>query len=361
LKNEFTVNESYAIPQIWDTTKKGKKSFNFSAKVFNEHLPDPSTFPLDEPIALSYPRSINYTVRIGMPETWTWSSAELHIKNDSYQFDFTPVVNDRHITLQYYFKTFKDHIPAAAVQQYKTDYKAIAERVYFELYKNSTSVDEPADNPSPSPGSPFLPRDKPSSATGKLVNWPAVWLTFFFAVFFTWLWKRLNARSEDTLYTHESGYRLGGWTTVLGITIFLSLILQVYRFINNYLHSYLIYGYKSWETMGRWGGRNIQYLSLVELFISLVSIASCGSVLYWFLKRRDIFPRMFTWYVGILLSGSLTLIILYNIVPYQVVLDNFKQGLLTQFIRTCVYGAVWVTYINRSERVKGTFLQPFNQ
>ena len=52
---------------------------------------------------------------------------EVHIKNASYQFDFTPSGNGKHLLFKYYFKSFKDYIPAEELAQYKTDYKEIAD------------------------------------------------------------------------------------------------------------------------------------------------------------------------------------------------------------------------------------------
>jgi transglutaminase-like putative cysteine protease len=354
VKNEFTVNEAYAIPEIWDTSKKGKRSLNFTVKILNEYLPDPSSISTDIPLAIGYPRTITYTLRITMPETWHWSSGDLHIKNDAYQFDFHPLTNDRYITLQYFFKTFKDNIPAAAIAQYKKDYKEMTERIFFELYKNITPADGSSGSDAPATDGATSTTGDTTHHSGKLVCWPAVWLTFFFAMFFSWLWKRLNARSEDTLYPPGSGYPLGGWTIVLGITIGLGLLFQLRNFITNYYYSN-----HSWETLGQYGGHSLQYLSLAELVISLLCIASAGALLYWFFHRRDIFPRMFTWYAALLLCSQLLLIIGYNVIPYQASLDNFKTELTTQLIRNFIYCAVWVTYIRRSQRVKATFLEPF--
>ena len=40
--------------------------------------------------------------------------------------------------------------------------------------------------------------------------WAAIWLTFFYGLFFFRLFIYLNSRDEDTLYAPGSGYPLGG-------------------------------------------------------------------------------------------------------------------------------------------------------
>jgi hypothetical protein len=278
-----------------------------------------------------------------MPKDWGFDIEELHIKNDSYQFDFTPSVSFNHISIHYFFKSFKDHIPAAEIGQYKTDHKQISDRLYFELFSKNTS-----DAPTPSEVPATLSR-----AAGT-AYWPAIWFSFFFAMFFTWLFKRLNARSEAVLYPHEPGFPLGGWTIVLGLGIGLGILYESYSFFQNYFYSIA-----SWEGMDRLGGRPLHYFFFTELAFYLIRLASMGAIIYWFLQRRDIFPRMFIWYVGILLSGQLALIIFLKCIHGNTTMDNYAQSSLTQFIRTCIYGAIWVSYVQRSGRVKSTFLRPY--
>jgi hypothetical protein len=350
LKNELTIKENYVIPRIWNTSKKGKKSFDFAAKIISEFLPDPSTAGAGAPLAITYPRSVDYTLHISMPEDWPFNSGELHIKNGSYQFDFIPQVNGSFMTLRYSVKTLKDHIPTAEMAQYKSDYKNIEERVFFELYKDIT--------PDGAGGG-----DRPSSSVIAAASvsdvracWPAIWLSFFFSLFFTWLFRRLNVRSEETIYTPGSGYPLGGWTILLGVTVGLTLLALVIELFRSGFYSY-----RNWANFGSAGGRPLQYLYLAQLAVSLSYIACSGAILYWFLQRRDIFPRMFVWYAGILLSGTLLIFILYHIIPLPASLNSYKENLALPFIRTCVYAAVWVTYVLRSEQVKSTFLEPYRE
>jgi len=345
-KDEFTVNESYAIPQIWNTNEKGKKSFDFTASILAEHLPSPASLPADAPMALRYPVSINYTLKIRMPENWRFQDGPLHIKNDSYQFDFIPEVTGDLITLQYYFKTFKDHIPAAGIAQYKADYKNISGRIGFQLYKNTITDESPADSPAPD--------GKAAPGPGKGASWPAIWLTFFFGLMFTILFRYLNARRETVLYSPGTGYPLGGWTVVLGITMGVGFLAMAYRlFTNNY------FNHQTWSTLGDAGGAGLQFLLLFELLASLTYLACTGALLYWYLGRRDIFPRMFVWYAGILLSVQLGLIIAYSAVRIPADFGDLRTGTTTQFFRALIYSAIWVSYILRSERVKATFLEPY--
>ena len=331
IKNKFTVHEQYTIPHLWSTDKKGKKYFEYSARILDQALPDPADAGQDEPLALDYPYNVQYTFHLTLPEEGDFAGSELHIKNDSYQFDFTPVVKGNELTFTYTFKTFTDNIPASAITQYKEDYKDMLGKISFPLYNNGT----------------------PSGTLSRTwkVGWPAIWLTFFFALFFTRIFIWLNGRTEETLYAPGTGYPLGGWIVLLGISIGINLLLEG---VNLFHESY--YSNDTYPLSGNTGGLNLQYLLLSELALHLTFIAGGATILFWFIKKRDIFPRMFLWYIGVLLSGRLLLILLYTFshVPY-------RNELTAQFLRTIFYAAICVTYVVRSGQIKSTFLEPYRE
>jgi hypothetical protein len=151
-----------------------------------------------------------------------------------------------------------------------------------------------------------------------------------------------------------SGYPLGGWILILGLGICTGLVVDAYQFFSaNY------YNRDNWTAWTDAGGAGMQYLYLGQLVIQLNFLAGAGAVLYWFIKRRDIFPRMFIWYVAIVLVGRLALIALFSSIPVPAVMTAYRMDLPWAAVRTSVYAAIWVTYVLRSGQVKNTFLQPF--
>ena len=253
LKNEMNVKEFYSIPDIWQTNDKGKKYFDIYAKAVAERIPDPSSSIPGEPLALSFPRTMRYTMEINMPESWGFDVEELHIKNEFYVFDFAPTVNDSHIRLTYYFKTLKDNIPAEVISQYKTDYKKMQDKLDFELYKNGAFTPEQS--------------SKPNSDTNKNVNWPAVWGSLIFAFLLTVLLKRLDAMRSASEYPYETGWPLGGWTIVLGITLGIGVLFQIFSVFKNQYFSNSV-----WSVIGKLGGSKLQYVLVVELGASVFEI-----------------------------------------------------------------------------------------
>ena len=349
IKNELTVREHYAIPNLWTIDAQGKKSFNFAAKIFGDYLSDPSDAPAGAPMALTWPLHVHYTLHLNLPEEWEFNSGELHIKNDAYQFDFKPKIDGKEMTLSYNLKTFNDHINAADLQQYKTDYKNIEDRIFFTLYKDNpvTAPELPAETTQTRTSNTSTPDGQSSRPC-----WPAIWLSFFYTLLFSRLFVYLNARSEETRYAPGSGYPLRGWIIILGLSIAAGLLLDSFQLLQaNY------YSDNNWTAYARAGGSPLQYLYLGQLAIQLNFIGGAGAVLYWFLKKRDIVPRMFTWYAAIVLSGRLLLIALFYLTPISPAFNSYRSDLPWAFIRTSVYAAIWVSYVLRSGQVKSTFLE----
>jgi transglutaminase-like putative cysteine protease len=349
LKNELTIKESYIVPHLWTIDKKGKRSFDFVVKMIRDYLPDLPEDRSGAPLSLSYPLQVHYSLHLTLPEEWDFNSGPLHIRNNAYQFDFTPEISGKEMTLRYTLTTFSDHIDSAGIQQYKDDYKEMDDRVSFSLYKEGSDL-APTLDPPPAQrtsttsieSSPFRP------------CWPAIWLSFFYALFASRLFVYLNTRSMETFYAPGSGYPIGGWVLILGLCIAAGLLLDAWQFFSaNY------YSHDNWAAWSNAGGTGMQYLYLGQLVIQLSFIAGACAVLYWFLKRRDIFPPMFTWYAAIVLGGRLALIGLFYSIPIPAALIAYRADLPWAAVRSSVYAAIWVTYVLRSRQVKSTFLQPF--
>ncbi|MES1224973.1 MAG: DUF2569 domain-containing protein, partial [Bacteroidota bacterium] len=269
------------------------------------------------------------------------SPKELHVKNDSYQFDFVPEVTGNIIRLRYYYKTFKDHIPAKETQQYKSDYKKIADKFDFSLYYSGDAIIPAAGN-------------NTETLKNININWLMVLLAMLICGGMILLMRYLNKKDAPVYYIPETGLALGGWVIVLGITLGLSGIVQIVYFVQNEYFSGA-----SWKALEENGGAKMQFVAFIEMAFDLIWISGVVALFYWFLLRLDIFPRMFIGYVGTLLLGQLILLTLYNSIHYPASFGDMQTPVLKQILRTGIYGAIWVTYVVRSERVKSTFLQPY--
>jgi hypothetical protein len=334
VNNMIKVDEEYKIPSIWNTDDSIKKYFFSYAKIIDELLVDPAGKPNQFPLSLSFPIKAYYTLDILMPESWTVDKDQLHIKNDSYEFDFKASYDGTLIRLEYSLVTFKDHIPAAEIEQYKKDYKKIANAIQYKF-----TYDQNAG------------REKRDGTKG--INLMAILLFFLFTGLAATAFYFLNRKTIDVPYDRDSGYNLGGWVIVLGLTIIINSILQVYNVFNG---GYFEAGsYELWKSFGT--GFTITILT--ELTTGLIWMYSSFALIYWYFKRRDIFPLMFNGYVAFIL---LTQGILYIMYKQYLPQDQFKTNINDQMrllIRLVIYGAIWCSYVTKSARVKGTFLKGY--
>ncbi len=338
LKNELSVEETYGIPGIWHKQDDGKKQLNVFAKTLGSRIPDPGSGNTS-PVALSYPFSIQYDLQLKMPIEFPKSIKSFHVKNDCYQFDFSPEEKGKLLTYHYKFKTFRDYIPSENIVQYKKDYKEIDKCLSLSFSRNDISA---------------AGASAPDTQKQGEFNWVLVWVAFFFGVAFTSLCRYLNRKTILQEYDGETGWPLGGWTLFLGITIGIRIVLQIYvSWQQHYFQQ------DTWAGLGNLGGARLKGMLVFELFMALFSLGGSIALLYWFLNKRDIFPKMFVYYFSGVFALQLVQLILYYLIAAPV--GDLKQQLATGLFRSLIYGMIWITYILKSERVRNTFVYPPGQ
>ncbi len=179
-KNEMTILESYLIPHPWQKENKGRPAFNTYVKSIDERLPAVPSDPGKTPLALRYPQTVSYTLKLKMPEEFSTDFEPVHIKNASYQFDFSQQQGSGNtLVYKYYLKTFRDHIPAGEVVQFKEDYARIADCLSFRFTRGDDVL-------SPLPTSP-----------APAWNWILTWISFGLLVCITAVFRYYNQRSQS--------------------------------------------------------------------------------------------------------------------------------------------------------------------
>jgi hypothetical protein len=135
-RNTISITKTYVIPSIWKTEKDTDKFSVWSRRIYGQ-LPDPTGLTKDAPLALSYPVDITNTITINFPEDWDLTADEFRIKNDAFEFWFSPNIVGNRVTLTYHLKTLKDHISVEELDKYKEDYKKIVKELEYEFYSHS--------------------------------------------------------------------------------------------------------------------------------------------------------------------------------------------------------------------------------
>jgi hypothetical protein len=186
------------------------------------------------------------------------------------------------------------------------------------------------------------------------INWITIWLSFFFGVLFTILFRLLNSRSNSIDHRRNAGSPISGWVVFLGLNLGLRIVVQAYFFLTG---SY--FAKSAWVHLQLTGGSGLQSLMIFEMFLSLFSLAGTGALIYWFIGRRDIFPKMFIYYGCFYLFAILVQIVInYKTVFPDQMMSLRRDGYIQIF--RLIYIGVWVLYVWRSEQVKQTFVYPPN-
>ena len=230
--------------------------------------------------------------------------------------------------------TFKDHIPASEVEKYKSDYKKISEVLEYKLSHGGTI------------------NDTRINISGAL-NYATIMYTLLLVCAIVFCFYKLNKTTVDVPYERDSGYNLGGWTIVLGISIVIGSAMSVYNLFNSTY--YLQDSYDAWKIQG--GG--LVFTAFAELTFYWLWALSSVAIACWYFMRRDIFPRMFVGYVTLLIVTQFILFLLYQQYATAPEYKDAGSSALKEIVRIMFYGAIWCTYVMKSERVKGTFLKAY--
>ncbi len=340
LKNEIKIQEYYKIPKIWEKNQDGKTEIFTYAKLMSSKFPDPLDHKAKDPVALDFPSTLEYTLRLTMPEDWPVNMEEVHIKNASFQFDFTPSGNGNHLLFKYYFKSFRDYIPAADFAQYKDDYKEISN----SLGVSFTSGDMMAP---PSKQKNFKPEGN--------TNWITLWISLFAGIILTMLFNFLNRKSRADEEFVGPALPLQGAVIFLAITLGIRFVYQGYIFMDQHYFQRTV-----WNQLEVAGGAGLQSLLVTEMCVAIFSMAGSLALLYWFFKKRDIFPYMFIRFVIVCLVAQFLLLLIYYNLKISIDLTKVRNEASTQLVRSLVYAGIWISFILKSENVRKIFVYPYS-
>jgi hypothetical protein len=199
-------------------------------------------------------------------------------------------------------------------------------------------------------GPPVQIKPEPGYVTS--INWITIWLSFFFGVLFTMLFRFLNGNTKQPDQRSNAGLPLSGWVVFLGVNLMARMVIQAYFFWDA---GYFVRNV--WIHAAQAGGLAYQSLFLCEMFLSLFALTGTGALIYWYFGKRDIFPSMFVYYAGFYVIAIIILQIVYNLMKIPADLVSIRQNNIIQGFRI-FYGAVWVIFVLRSEQVKQTFIYP---
>ena len=337
--NRIVIKESYILQSPWksDSTKEHTNNFNMKANLLRDALPDYAEEDRKvAPLDLRYPFSLDYTITIEMPSTWTVDEEELHIKNDYYSMHFVPSVNGNLVTMHYIFETYQDHIPASFLNTYIKDRKQIDQFLSYNFYSD---LDEGAQNSGPS----------------QELNWLIIGLAIFFTAVFAHYAVRFNKVSIQPAGTYSYPPQIGGWLVVMAIGVFISPLNIFNGLIRTSIFSNSMWLQLDKATNATHNVSVLQLLLVTELASQIAMLVFSLLLVSLFYNKRDTFPKAMIAF----LACSVTFNVLDNLAcNYIFEKKGWDTENIRQVVQSFVPAAIWIPYLMRSERVKETFIMP---
>ena len=147
---------------------------------------------------------------------------------------------------------------------------------------------------------------------------------------------------------------IGGWLIVIAIGLCISPLVQIGFIVANLIP---IFTKGAWSVLTTPGSPAYHRLwapmIMLELFMNLAFIVMEAILLFWLFKRSHRFPKVMIGYLFVVFFLVAFDYFMAQAIPVVAAQDNVDSRVT--LIRAGVVCAIWVPYLLRSKRVKGTF------
>jgi hypothetical protein len=128
----FITTEYYTIKDFWTDDKKVKKAL-FSPFVIASNMKKPDDKIRSMPYSISYPAAYHEQVIINLPEQWDIDTASASITCPAFVFTSKTSYGYKQVRLEYDYKTLKDNIQPAEVDDFVAAVKKADDEDGFKL------------------------------------------------------------------------------------------------------------------------------------------------------------------------------------------------------------------------------------
>jgi transglutaminase-like putative cysteine protease len=325
--NTFSIEEKYKIPSFWKPFPDKEEQIYASVQPLSvtAYFDVPKNIQQrTQPYYLSYPVDYHHTIHINLPEDFAVTPAENIISNASYEYEYEVKKRGNEITKTTHYKTKKDHIPADKIQKYISDHERMFNELVFQLTYDRRSI-EASKNTLPGV----------ITSIGALVG--GVLLCIF-------LYHRFDPQPARYMV---KGTPIGGWLVLLAFGLVISPLRLLYEvfttpeIINGA-------GWMSFLAIENYGYFTFSFLAHV---FNLVKILFVCLLLVLFFERRSSFPML----MSVLLATQFVVLSIDTILA-RAISDDPSTVPLKDFAQAFVGAAIWIPYLNISQRVKETFV-----
>lgn len=331
--NTFITQERYKINNVWQSDSSSTaKSFTLLCRAFVHELRSLTARKRVNPLALSYPYDIDYTVRVHLPEVWMVEADSWTIDRKAYTCSFkkTYQPEDSLVTLHYTYRNKIDYVEQADIATYRADVDKIDRDLSIQLTQDL------------------------SGASSGATNWLLVLVSLITIGLGGYVsWKLYQRDIEPASLSPSSPLAIGGWLILLAVGLPSSIITLTYDILSGSDE----YRQTTQDAMWLLGGIK-SYVGVATLYFE----TTINWLLWWgailatvlFYQRRTTFPRYFT----------VLLFVRFLFMVADVAITNnlfpTNQPSLSGLSNSVFGVLIWIPYLAKSTRVRRTFLRLYN-
>ncbi|RYY36831.1 MAG: DUF3857 domain-containing protein [Sphingobacteriaceae bacterium] len=329
--NTVTINEHYRIDEFFkEDSITHKYSAGFFANFISEQLPTINS-QIKRPVAVAYPYSIDYTIRVILDGGWSIDDDDQKIKTDDYEFASRTETSGDTLNLSYYFAYLHDNVPVNKLEQFRKDIKKLKDDLLY--YSFTYTPDGVAVS---------------KEANGWMIS-GALFFMLILAALGAWIYTRPTP--GIVLQWGRHFVPVGGWLILVAIGLALTPLATLYHLLkDDYFDISIWNGYA-----GTLYDAKYKTIIAFEVLGNVFVFCYATFCLVLLLTRRDILPRYITiYYVSVIVVNFADWIFIMGLNN-----DEATSTALNSFVKSVIIGGIWLLYFARSTRVKETFIMPY--
>lgn len=270
--NNFSLMERYGIQNIWqyDSTRK-KYHFNLLGKSLYDHLVVLPNRARKSPVALKFPFRMQYTIQMRMPSYFNFQVSQWAVERESYIIRCGSRFSEQDQVWELYYEmnTLKDHVPTDQIEQYKQDIERLSESLEYQVNDTDTSLTQA------------------SNINGWMILFGLLALVSSIGFCF-WLYRY----SPGSSVVAGGGIPLGGWLSLLGITVLLKPIVLLASLMDTTMLVYFTSaGWNSLAGEPILKELSFRLLLIIETLVNALLLAVSILLIVLYFKKRDSLDR----------------------------------------------------------------------
>lgn len=335
--NTLEIVERYRMPSYWTRDEKQARwKGELEVPDLLEWLRRPSGLNRQGPLGLRHPVDFTLVSEFRLPGNWGLKPEKLHVEDPAFELRREEAWQGATLVLTDHYLSREDHVAAADMARYVGQLDKARTGVGFSL--THTGGSEAAGPASAGAGTPhWLPLIAGLLALGGL------------AVLGRRLY-RWDPEPPALPLDPAAASGIGGWLLLPPI----GLAVTLYRVGKSLLESTGVMDVQSWVELTKAHALWAPTL-LFDLVLQLAIGAGALLLLWLMVKRRSNLPRIYVGWWVLVIVMTLGDAIAFQIIP--ALREQWGAKDSAESVRACVFGAIWISYFLRSERVRRTFVE----